>query len=71
MKGKEIALTLLAVMIIVAPMAVAFDCDVEADDTSGGLGTPDETSPAYLIIIGVLFVISIVVPFFIKSKENE
>lgn len=71
MKGKEIALTLLAVMIIAAPMEVAFDCDVEADDTSGGLGTPDETSPAYLIIIGVLFVISIVVPFFIKSKENE
>ncbi len=71
MKGKEIALTLLAVMIIAAPVALSFDCDIAADDTSGGLGTPAETSPVYLIIIGVLFVISIIVPFFIKSKENE
>ncbi len=72
MKSKNVMLALLLTAMIVVPAIAVADVDFSSaeDDTSGD-EEEKETSPWFVGLFGILFVVAIVIPLYMRFKEEK
>lgn len=72
MKSKNVMLALLLTAMIVVPAIAVADVDFSsAEDDTAGDDEKKETSPWFVGIFGILFVIAIAVPLYMRMKEEK
>ena len=73
MKTSNVMLALLLTAMIVVPAVAIADVDYSMADDSEDAGDDEkqDTSPWFLILIGILFVVAIIVPFYMRYKDDK
>lgn len=72
MKTKNVMLALLLTAMIVVPAIAVTDVDFSsADDSSDSGDEEEETSPWFVGLFGILFVVAIAVPLFMRYREKR
>lgn len=73
MKTSNVMLALLLTAMIVVPAVAIADVDYSvADDSADSCDDEkQDTSPWFLILIGILFVVAIIVPFYMRFKDDK
>lgn len=72
MKSKNVMLALLLAAMIVVPAIAVADVDFSsAEDDAAGDDEKKETSPWFVGIFGILFVVAIAVPLYMRMKEEK